>query len=157
MATDQTAASYGIFQVAYAALDQGLTNSLVSFLRSRNESLAVALVALIPFGRRLQALEALATALDQDSEYVQHLRAALALAGNVSKWRNARVHPHVEFLDGIRPVLVNKDGSPLQIDAKVCWEKIRQSSAALSELDAYTDRLVSDVEILDGMMNVELE
>ena len=157
MATDEAAASYGLFQVAYAALDQGLTNSLVCFLRSRNECLAVALVAPMPFVRRLQALAALAAALDQDSEYVKHFRAGLSLAKDVSQWRNDRVHPRVEFLDGIRPVLVSKDGSQLQIDAEICWEKIRQSSAALSEIDAYTCRLVTDMELLDEMTSVDLE
>jgi len=157
MDIDETACSYGLFQVAYAALDQKLTNSLVSFLRSRNQKLATNLVGPIPFGKRLKALETLAKTLDQDSESVQKFLAALALARAVSEWRNARIHPRVEFIGGIRPMLVSKDGSPLQIDVTICWEKIRQSSDALSGLDAYTDRLVTDMELLDEMMNVDLE
>ena len=136
MTADETAASYGL-----------VTNSRVTFLRSRNETLAFALVAQMQFSPRL----------DQQSDHVQHFRAALALAKSVSEWRNARVHPRVEFLDGIRPVLIGKDGKPLQIDAASCCEKIRQSSLALSELDAYTDRLATDAKVLEEMMNVELE
>lgn len=120
MTVDEAAASYGLFQVAYAALDQGITDSLVSFLRSGNEKLAVVLVAPLPFGRRLGELERLAKALEQESEYVHGLRTALNLARDVSQWRNARVHARVEFQDGIRPVLVSKDGSPLQIEAEIC-------------------------------------
>jgi hypothetical protein len=30
MTTDETACSYGLFQIAFAALDQGITNSLVN-------------------------------------------------------------------------------------------------------------------------------
>jgi hypothetical protein len=157
MVIDNAAASYGLFHVAYAALDQGITNSLVSFLRSRNENLAVKFVAQMPFGRRLQALEKLVKSLDQDSDYVHHFRKALFSAKELSKWRNDRVHPRVEFRDGIQPVLVNKDGTPMRIDAEACREKIRQSAYALSQLDAYTGRLVSDLEIHDEMLNVELD
>jgi hypothetical protein len=126
---DETAASYGLFQVAYASLDQGITNSLVAFLRAKDEMLAFDLIASIPFRVRLEKLDALAKTLNQESEYAQHIRAALSLAKQVSQWRNARVHPRVEFLDGIRPVLIGKkDGKPLEIDVATCWERFGRSA-----------------------------
>lgn len=157
MTIDEPAASYGLFQVAFAALNQGLANSLISFLAPTNEHLAEHLVAPMTFSRRLEALQALAKTLDRESDYVQHFRAALDSAKEVSEWRNARIHARVEFSDGIRPVLMGKDGKPIEIDVESCWEKIRQSTLTLSELDAYTHRLVSNAKIMDEMMNAEPE
>jgi hypothetical protein len=146
---DDTTAAYGLFHVAYAALDQVITNSLVSLRRSPDEQVENRL-AWVPLSKRLKLLEDVAKPLDQSCDYVQHFSEALALAKEVQAWRNSCVHARVEFLDGIRPVLLNReDGKPVQLDAATCEEKIRQSIKAQVELDAYIGMIVARAEFLD--------
>ena len=130
---DETASWDKLFQTAFDALDQGITSSLVSFLRSKNENETRALYTRMSFSGRVKKLEELTQPLDNENEYVQHFRKALATAKEVEELRDR----HVRL-----------------IDAASCLEKIH---FALTELDAYTNRLVTDAKVLDQMMNVKLE
>ena len=142
---DAHTCAYGLFQVAFAGLDTRLSRSVVALLSCKNTEITFALVRSIPFGRRLDILRKAIKAANGNSPItpeMDELEQACKLAKGVSKWRNDRIHSEVRF-DENRPVIVDEEGNPLQIDYQSCVQKIREAIRAGIAMQASVPHLVA--------------
>ena len=119
---DALTSAYGLFQVAFSVLDTRLSRSVVALFCCKNVEIAFAVVKTIPFGRRLEILRKAIKAVAGDSETVEEieeLKHACKLAKDVSEWRNKSIHCDVRFIEN-RPVILDEEGKPLQVDYQTC-------------------------------------
>jgi len=151
---DPEAAAYGFFQIAFATMDTRLSRSLVAVCQCKSANFALASISRMPFGLRLaqlrKAIKAVESDLPNDSD-IQELKTGCDLAESVQRWRNSRIHADVRFA-GPCPVLVDRDGKPLQIDREECEQKIREAIRAGIAMEAHVRPLVAflqDIEALE--------
>jgi hypothetical protein len=107
------------------------------------------------FWRRLkklrEAIEAVKPDLQNDA-VIEELELACNLAQSVQGWRNDRIHAEVRFLEN-RPVLVDEDGKPLQIDREACEEKIREAIRAGIAMEAAVPHLIAHEMDLEELID----
>jgi hypothetical protein len=152
---DAHTSAYGLFQVAFAGLDTRLSRSVVALLCCKNTLLGFAVVRTIPFGRRLEILQKAIKAVTGNSPItseIEELKQACKLAKDVSKWRNDRIHSEVRFNEN-RPVVVDSEGRPLQIDYDICVQKIREAIHAGIAMQATVPHLVACEMDLHDLMD----
>lgn len=152
---DAHTSAYGLFQVAFAGLDTRLSRCVVALLSCKNANATFALVRRIPFGRRLDILRKAIKAANGKSPTIpeiDELEQACKLAKEISKWRNARIHGEVRFNEN-RPVIVDEDGNPLQIDCQSFVQKIREAIRAGIAMQASVPHLVAYEMDLHDLMD----
>jgi hypothetical protein len=145
MVIDADVAAYGLFQIAFATMDTRLSRSLVALGQRKNAKLSFATLGRKPFGGRLEELREAIKAVKPDLQNdpaIEELELACNLAQSVQGWRNDRIHAEVRFLEN-RPVLVDEDGKPLQIDREACEKKIREAIRAGIAMEAAVPHLVA--------------
>ena len=82
---------------------------------------------------------------------MEELKQACKLAKDLSKWRNDRIHSEVRFIEN-RPVILDEEGKPLQIDYETCEEKIRDAIRARGAMEASVPHLVAyEMDLIDLM------
>jgi hypothetical protein len=151
---DAPTSAYGLFQVAFACLDTRLSRSVVALLCCKNTELAFAVVRRMPFNQRLQILQKAIKTVTGNSHIapeMEELKQACNLAKDVSEWRNKRIHSEVRFIEN-RPVILDGEGKPLQIDCETCVEKIREAIRAGIAMEASVPHLVAcEMDLYDLM------
>jgi hypothetical protein len=128
MFIDPEAAAYGVFQIAFATMDTRLSRSLVTVCRC----ISFRKLSTRTFGWRLAKLRQVIGTVEPDlpnDREIHELKTACDLAESVQKWRNDRIHAEVQFAEN-RPVLVDSDGKPLEVDREECEQKIRDAIRA---------------------------
>ena len=152
---DANLCAYGLFQIAFAGLDTRLSRSVVALLSCKNTETPFAVVKRIPFGRRVEMLQSAIKTISGNttvsSEMVE-LEEACKVAKVVSRWRNDRVHGEVRFNEN-RPVVVDENGQPLQIDYRTCVEKMRGAIRAGIAMQASIPHLVACYMDLHDLMD----
>ena len=145
MVIDGDVAAYGLFQIAFATMDTRVSRSLAALGQRKDAKLSFATLGRMQFGRRLKKLrEAIEAAKPdlQNDPVIEELELACNLAQSVQWWRNDRIHAEVRFLEN-RPVLVDEDGKPLQIDREACEKKIREAIRVGTAMEAAVPHLIA--------------
>lgn len=151
MVLDPEAAAYGIFQIAFASMDTRLSRALVTLCRCESTQLTFSILSKLPFGGRLAKLRKAIKDVDLPiNPDIQELKTACDLAENVQKWRNSRIHAEVRFSEN-RPVLVDREGEPLQIDREECERKIRDAIRAGIAIEVNVSHLVAILKDLETL------
>jgi hypothetical protein len=136
-------------------MDTRLSRSLVALGQRKNAKLSLATLRRMKFWRRLkklrEAIEAVKPDLQNDA-VIEELELACNLAQSVQGWRNDRIHAEVRFLEN-RPVLVDEDGKPLQIDREACEEKIREAIRAGIAMEAAVPHLIAHEMDLEELID----
>jgi hypothetical protein len=152
---DPSAAAYGLFHVAFASLDTRITYSLVDLCRCKERDFAISIVTGLPFGKRLQFLEAAVkrlarklSAVDQETlDELDRLKTACEAAGRVGKWRNTRIHAEVRLDTGFN-VFYDRDGNRVFIERSDC--DLMRNDAAIAR-----DTMAECVPLLVSMMDLK--
>jgi len=151
---DAPMCAYGLFQVAFAGLDTRLSRSVVALLCCKNIELAFAVVRRMPFSQRLKILQKAIKTVTGNSHIapeMEELKQACNLAKDVSEWRNKSIHSEVRFIEN-RPVILDGEGKPLQIDSETCEEKMREAIRAGVAMEASVPHLVAcEMDLYDLM------
>jgi hypothetical protein len=152
-------AAYGMFQIAFAALDTRLSWTLFAISVCEGEGLSFESIRRETFGRRLDTLEKLRKrlahklkradasprAIDAD---LDELTRACDAARSVQNWRNGRIHAKVMFSDEGAPVLI-QNGRRLRLDREECEQRIHEAvkaGLAIETLAKYIVAILQDIK-----------
>ena len=141
-------AAFGLFHLAFAMVDDEVSKSLVTFLRSPNEDLALEIVGTMPLERRLRVLKALLASVKSEGPEKCALQKAMANIEEVRKWRNDRAHARAKIdIQAANVMLLGKNGRQIDIKAAICEDMIRKAEQAASTLKTHIPQFVDRQEV----------
>lgn len=148
MKIDETAAAYGLFQLAFAEVTEYLAAALFRLRRDRETELEFAHVFRMKFSRMLSEFKEELKRFDGRTAVVEELgslRGACSQMKALSQWRNCRSHARVRRVDDGLALYDWKTHKRLSITFEECEEKILEAGRVRIAL-MNVSRLVRDLE-----------
>jgi len=149
MTLDGNAAAFGLFQLAFANLQQQLA-TVVFFLRRVEEpNLKFGEVFKLELRRLRRSLKEQLRKLKEHSSMsmeIQLLQKTCSEIGVLAQWRNDRAHPRVRIDEDGIAIFNWKTGKPLSIHRDECVEKIQQAIRITVDLEMYGATLSKQLE-----------
>lgn len=146
---NQTAAAYGLFQVAFADLTDHLA-AATFYLRQRNEpALKLEKVFRQEFSRTRKQLRTELKQLEGRSSELDSLRAVLMACDNPSKlaaWRNDRIHARVRLTEH-GYLLYHWQGHRLEMSDAQIEQNMRLAIEVIVQLEGHMRYLVGSVDV----------
>jgi hypothetical protein len=149
MTFDSTSSAYGLVQVVFADVTDRLATAVFVFQQRRDPNVTFGEIYELQFKRLLKAFKNELKQFGGQPSVADDLRAIQEVCqelGNLSAWRNDRIHARVREVDGKLALYDWRTGERLTISYEECVEIIDRLARVIATLQGHMPALVSNLD-----------